>query len=97
MDSDGKSKVGVYKDGVYYIDYSGDWAYGAGDKTIIYGTTGSTAITGDWNANGLTEVGTKTGNAWKLDYDGLGAVNASTKSYTFGAAAMEPGHRGLEC
>jgi len=45
---------------------------------------------GDWNANVLTEVGTQTGNKKKLDYDGLGAINPSTKSFTFGAEGWNP-------
>ena len=40
---DGKTKIGIYKDGVWYLDYNGNGVWDTGiDKVDIFGTVGST-------------------------------------------------------
>ncbi len=69
---DGKTKIGVYVDGFWFLDYDGSytWDGGAADKVAGWGWTGTTPVVGDWNGDGKTKVGTYIGGYWFVDYDG---------------------------
>ncbi len=78
---DGRIKIGVFRNGTWYLDYSGAfvatgiWA-GCGapadptkDACLTFGTTGDIPVVGDWNSNGFTKIGVfrpSFGN-WYLD------------------------------
>jgi len=70
------TKIGTYKDGVWYLDYDGNGAYDpAKDQMYNFGITGDIPVTGDWNNDGTTEIGyyrPGTNNTWRLDYNGNG-------------------------
>ena len=44
----GKTEIGVYKDGSWYLDTNGDGAFGSGDKGNSFGQSGWTSIVGKW-------------------------------------------------
>ena len=49
---DGKSEIGIYKDGTWYLDYNGNGIWDAGiDKADIFGTLGWTPVVGNWNGD----------------------------------------------
>ena len=53
-----RTKIGVYKDGVWYLDWNGNGVWDADtDKAYNFGANGWTAIAGDWNGDDRTEVG----------------------------------------
>jgi len=97
---DGKTKIGVYRGGYWYLDYSGKHAWvGCGapadptkDTCSFYGATTDYPIVGDWNGDGRTKIGVFRGGNWYLDYSGkhawvgCGAPTDSTKDtcYSFG-------------
>ncbi len=79
---DGKSKIGVFRNGMWYLDYSGTylatgtWA-GCGapaDPTkaacIPFGTAGDIPAIGDWNGDGKSKIGVFRNGMWYLDYSG---------------------------
>ena len=84
---DGKTEVGVYRNGVWYLDYNGNGVWNAGlDKTYSFGSTGWTPVVGDWNGDGKTETGVYRNGVWYLDYNGNGVWNAGLdKTYSFGS------------
>ena len=44
------TKIGVYKDGTWYLDYNGNGVWDAGiDKVDYFGTLGWTSVVGKWN------------------------------------------------
>jgi hypothetical protein len=53
----GKTEIGVYKDGVWYLDTNGDGVFNAGDSVYSFGLPGWSSILGDWNGDGKTEIG----------------------------------------
>ncbi len=69
---DGKTKIGVYSGGFWFLDYDGDYAWNpAGqDKQVGWGWEGVEIVTGDWNGDGRTKIGVVNLGFWFLDYDG---------------------------
>ena len=50
---DGKTEVGVYKDGVWYLDRNGNGVWDAGtDSQYTFGATGWIPVMSDWNGDG---------------------------------------------
>ena len=69
---DGRTKIGVYSNGFWFLDYNGDYVWDGGifDKQIGWGWAGVTPIVGDWNGDGRTKIGVVNQGFWFLDYDG---------------------------
>ncbi len=56
--ADGRSKIGVFQNGQWILDYDGDGIYTAGvDKIYGFGGPGYTSIVGDWNGDGRSKIG----------------------------------------
>ncbi len=79
--ADGKSKIGVFRNGAWYLDYpdTGSWiGCGApGDPTkdacFSFGQQGDIPLAGDWNGNGKVKIGVFRSGSWYLDYPGTGS------------------------
>jgi len=67
-------KIGVYNNGVWYLDHNGNGTWdGAGiDKYYNFGGPGNVSVVGDWNGDGKTEIGVTNGVYWYLDDNGNG-------------------------
>ena len=79
-------KIGIYKNGMWYLDNSGNGAWGSGDSVYSFGgAPGYTSIIGDWNATGFTYIGIYKDGVWYLDWNGNGAWDGADKAYSFGA------------
>ncbi len=74
---DGKAKVGVFRNGTWYLDYNGNGAWdGCGMERCYvgsFGITGDLPVAGDWNGDGKAKVGVFRNGTWYLDYNGNGA------------------------
>ncbi|MCC7221015.1 MAG: hypothetical protein IT490_09855, partial [Candidatus Contendobacter sp.] len=74
---DGKAKVGVFRNGTWYLDYNGNGAWdGCGIDRCYYGSFGQAGdlpAAGDWNGDGKAKVGVFRNGTWYLDYNGNGA------------------------
>ena len=81
---DGKTKIGVYKDGAWHLDYNGNGAFDTNDKAYAFGKTGWLPVTGDWNGDKKIEIGIYLNGNWYLDYNGNGAFDTKDKVYAFG-------------
>ncbi len=97
---DGKTEIGTARKsgGAYtwFLDNgNGAWNSSADTTYAAFGATTDTPVTGDWNGDGKTEIGTarKSGGAymWFLD-NGNGAWNsgADTTYTSFGASTDTP-------
>ena len=55
---DGKTKIGVFRNGSWYLDANGNntWEPGV-DAAISFGMAGDIPVVGDWNGNGKTKIG----------------------------------------
>jgi PKD repeat protein len=85
------TKVGVYQNGAWYLDSSGNGSWDNGiDRASSFGAPGWMAVLGDWNGNSKTEIGVYQNGAWYLDNDGSGGWNTGDKAYSFGALGWTP-------
>ena len=86
----GKTKVGIYVAGRWYLDLNGNGVYNGAPTDALYnfggGVAGSVPVTGDWSGNGSTKIGIFANGKWLLDLNGNGAWNGSTTDaqYNFG-------------
>lgn len=85
-----KDKIGVYKEGAWYLDMDGKGKWSEGDMNFAFGAPGWTPVLGDWTGDGTTKVGVYKDGGWYLDMDGDGTWDAGDKVYTFGSAGYEP-------
>ncbi len=86
------TKIGIYKDGTWYLDYNGNGIWDAGiDKLDYFGTVGWTPVVGNWNGDPTgTKIGIYKDGAWYLDNDGSGTWNNGDRANTFGALGWTP-------
>jgi uncharacterized protein (TIGR03437 family) len=91
---DGKTKIGIFCNGYWYLDYDGDgaWDDGVKDKSYAFGWPGVTPVLGDWSGDGRTKIGVFSDGYWYLDYDGDGSWDGGDKDkgYAFGWAGVTP-------
>lgn len=84
------TKIGIFKDGNWYMDVNGDGFFTGYDRYIPYGTSGWIRVVGDWNGDGVSEIGIYKDGVWYLDYGGSGEIDADTRYYAFGATSWTP-------
>ena len=74
---DGKTEIGVYKDGTWYLDHNGNGVWDEGiDKLDYFGTIGWTPVVGNWNGAATGDkIGIYKDGMWYLDNDGSGTWN----------------------
>jgi len=87
---DGKTKIGVYAGGYWYIDYDGTYLYDPTKDIWQLGWAGTTPVMGDWNGDGRTKAGAFIDGYWYLDYTGVGVFDSSGRIYAFGQASDTP-------
>ena len=93
-----ETSLGTNRGGRYWLlDFNGNGRWdGNGaltDRLFTFGLPGDLPVTGDWNGDGLTEIGVmRGGSAWFLDYNGNGRWDGSLvdKAYTFGQTGDLP-------
>jgi len=70
---DGKTKIGVYIDGIWYLDMNNNWQWDEGvDVRGVFGVglLNAEPVTGDWNGDGKSEIGIYSNGYWYLDKNG---------------------------
>ena len=95
---DGISEIGVFRPSthLFYLDYNGNgvWTGAAVDRSYNFGITGDIPITGDWNNNGMSEIGVfrPSTHLFYLDYNGNGVWNGAAvdRTYNFGITGDIP-------
>jgi hypothetical protein len=95
---DGNTNVGVFRNGVWYLDANGNGKWDPGvDITVPAGSFGLSTdipITGDWNGDGITNIGVFRNGAWYLDFNGNGkwdpGVDLAFPAGSFGLANDKP-------
>ncbi len=67
----GTTKVGVFRNGNWLVDFNGDGVFNGSDRTYTYGQAGDIPVIGDWDSSGHpNKIGVYRGGLWILDYDG---------------------------
>jgi hypothetical protein len=65
-------KVGVYRNGFWYVDRDGSnqWEGPASDPGYHFGVPGDIPVVGDWDGSGSLRIGVYRGGSWYVDLDG---------------------------
>jgi hypothetical protein len=97
-DGDGVTQIGVFRPsaGKWYLDLNGNgnWDGCTIDECSTFGMNGDIPVAGDWDGNGVTEIGVFrpiTGK-WYIDLNGNGQWDGCgvDECYTFGTAGDVP-------
>jgi len=96
--NDGISEIGVFRPSthLFYLDYNGNgvWNGAAIDRQYNFGITGDIPITGDWNNDGISEIGVfrPSTHLFYMDYNGNGVWNGASvdRTYNFGITGDIP-------
>ncbi len=95
-DGDGITQLGVYRDGQWYLDNgNGQWdgcgSFPAQDQCLQsgFGVPSDQAVTGDWDGDGITQLGVYRDGQWYLDngngqWDGCGNFPAQDQCWLSG-------------
>jgi hypothetical protein len=89
----GIAEIGIYKDGVWYLDMDGNGSWGTGDSMYSFGSPGWIPVAGDWTGTGTTKVGVYQAGTWYLDLNGNGIWNGPSTDRlvtAFGQPGWEP-------
>jgi FtsP/CotA-like multicopper oxidase with cupredoxin domain len=99
-DNDGISEIGVARNTtnstLFYLDYNGNgvWNGAVVDRQYTFGLNIDLPVSGDWNNDGTSEIGTfrNSTKRFYLDYNGNGVWNGTVidRQYTFGLANDTP-------
>ena len=79
---DGKSDIGLFLNGNWWLDANEDGVFDSGDAQFSFGFGGSNVVpvVGDWNGAGKTEVGVYANGAWFRDVDGSRTWDAANQA-----------------
>jgi len=86
----GATKIGLYADGIWYLDLSGNGAWDGTPTDAMYffggGLTGAVPVAGDWTGTGAAKIGVYLDGAWYIDLNGNGAWDGTPTDamYFFG-------------
>jgi hypothetical protein len=69
---DGKSKIGLYINGTWYLDFNGNgvWDGPDVDKLVYFGGPGYAPYVGDWNGSGTSKMAVHKDGTWMIDFNG---------------------------
>ena len=56
-DGSGTTKIGVFMEGLWFLDLNGNGVWDKGDLWVKLGKKGDQPVTGDWNGDGKTDIG----------------------------------------
>ena len=96
---DGQVEIGAYTGaGTWYVDANRNYLWdgtGSGKDTILnFGFAGAIPVTGDWNQDGVFEIGVLNAGTWYLDANGDNAWDGTGPGkdvvYAFGASGFTP-------
>jgi len=89
----GVRKVGVFRNGTWYLDMNGNGVWDAGDKSVAFGQAGDIPVVGDWNGTGTIKLGLYRQGTFILDLSGHlsgVATGLSDATFSFGLSTDIP-------
>lgn len=89
----GVPRIGVFRNGTWYLDINGDGYYDSGDAAISFGQAGDIPVVGDWAGTGRIALGLYRQGTFILDLSGhlTGVPTGQTDAtFSFGLATDIP-------
>jgi PKD repeat protein len=84
------SRVGIFRNGLWDLDYNGNFVWDGSDKSFTIGQASDIPVTGDWNRDGKDEIGIFRNGVWALDFNGNRAWDAGDKAFVIGKPGDVP-------
>ena len=78
-------RVGIYNNGIWYLDINGDYAFTGADRTYSFnpGGAGARPLPGDYNGDGFTDLAVFRGGALWIDWNNNGVWDGSSVDRVF--------------
>ena len=86
----GVSTIGVFREGVWYLDVNGDGKFGPGDMVVQFGQAGDIPVVGDWTGDGITKLGVFRAGTFYLDTNNNHQLDAADKVIPLGKPGDRP-------
>ena len=90
----GTTKVGIFRNGLWIVDYTGARAMNGSNRNYNYGQSGDRPVVGDWDSSGhASKIGIYRNGIWVLDYDGdnvLTTPYVTEMAFAFGSTGYQP-------
>ncbi len=83
-------KLGVFRDGYWYLEESGNGQWDAGDEWLAFGMAGDVPVAGDFNGDGADDIAIYRSGYWYLDANGSGLWDEGDEAYAFGLEGFIP-------
>jgi uncharacterized membrane protein len=79
---DGHRKIGVYRQGLWLLDWDGDAQLTNADRSYFFGgLDGDIPVVGDWTGDGRTRIGIYRHGFWLLDINGNGKFDTGVDTF----------------
>ena len=83
-DGSGITRIGVFRQGKWYLDMDGNGKWSQGDVVVEFGEPGDRPIVGDWTGDGISKLGVYRKGKWILDTNNNRQIDALDKVFELG-------------
>ncbi|MCE9608392.1 MAG: hypothetical protein K8U03_26210 [Planctomycetia bacterium] len=87
---EGQEMIGIFRNGAWKLDLTGDGKYTDEDKAFQMGQAGDKPVVGDFDGDTIADVGIYRDGLWHIDTNHDGVLDARDRAFTFGDANDTP-------
>ncbi len=87
---EGQEMIGIFRDGQWRLDLTGDGKYTAEDMAFTMGAPGDKPVIGDFDGDTIVDMGVYRDGLWHIDTNHDRVLDARDRAFTFGDAADAP-------
>ena len=80
----------MFRDGTWYLDVDGNGRWSEHDVKVNFGRAGDVPVVGDFNGDGIDNLGVYRNGTWHLDTDGNLRLDAHDKVFELGGPHHRP-------
>jgi|GEM_PF-6617117 len=84
------SRLGVFRDGTWFIDRDGDTVFDPASEVLGWGSSSGIPVEGDWNGDGYRDLGVFSRGTWFRDLNGDGVFDPTTEQQGWGLNTWIP-------
>lgn len=87
---EGQEMIGIFRDGQWRLDLTGDGKYTAEDLAFTMGSPGDKPVIGDFDGDTIVDMGIYRDGLWHIDTNHDRILDARDRAFTFGDADDAP-------
>ncbi len=87
---DGIYTIGIFRNGVWFLDMDGDGRWSEGDLVVQYGQPGDLPVVGDWTGDGISKLGVYRNGTFYLDTNNNHVLDEGDKVIQLGRPGDKP-------